>query len=99
MKHVRVFPTNQMATKRTNHDQDQRHKYYHLTRPFHLTLKMTTAQVVETSVNTLQQSHSHMDDHTTNILIIIVKSCTFTINCNSVCLLSLTHQHPHYDSR
>ena len=49
------------------HDQDQRHKYHHLTRPFHMTLKMTTAQVVETSVTTNNNSlpgyYSHPDDH------------------------------------
>ena len=50
-KHVRVFPTNRITTKRTNHDHDQGRQCRHLTRPFHLILKMTTSQVVETSVN------------------------------------------------
>ena len=31
----------------------------------HLTLKMTTAQVVETSVNSSFQNYTHPDDHTT----------------------------------
>ena len=50
----------------TNHDQDQRHEYHHLTRPFHMTLKMTTAQFVETSVtnnNSLPGDYSHLDHH------------------------------------
>ena len=34
----------------TNPNQDQRHKYHHLTTTLHSTLKMTTAQVVKTSV-------------------------------------------------
>ena len=42
--------TNHITTKLTHQSQDQRHKYHHLTTTLHLTLKMTTAQVVETSV-------------------------------------------------
>ena len=49
----------------TNHNQDHRHKYHHLTTTLHLTLKMTTAQVVETSVtnNSLSKDYLHPDDH------------------------------------
>ena len=45
---------------------DQRHKYHHLTKTLCLTLKMTTAQVVETSVtnSSLSKDYSHPDDHT-----------------------------------
>ena len=48
-------------TKLTNQNQDQRHKYHHLT----ATLKMTTAQVVETSVtnNSLSKGYPHPEDH------------------------------------
>ena len=45
-----VLTTNHITTKLTNPNQDQRHKYHHLTTTLHLTLKMTAAQVVETSV-------------------------------------------------
>ena len=46
-----------------------RHKYYHLTTTLHLTLKMTTAQVVETSVtnNSLSKDYLHLDDHAKQI--------------------------------
>ena len=49
----------------TNPNHDQRHKYHHLATTLHLTLKMTTAQVVETSVtnNSLSEDHPHPDDH------------------------------------
>ena len=42
------------------------HKYHHLTMTLHLTLKMTTAQVVGTSVtnNSLPKDCPHPDDHT-----------------------------------
>ena len=42
------------------------HKYHHLTNTLHLTLKLTTAQVVETSVtsNSLSKDYLHPDDHT-----------------------------------
>ena len=49
-------------TKLTNQNLDQRHKYHHLTTTLHLTLKMTTAQVVETSVT--NNSLPHPEDHT-----------------------------------
>ena len=44
----------------------QRHKYHHLTNTLHLTLKMTIAQVVETSVTNhrLSKDSSHPDNHT-----------------------------------
>ena len=47
-------------TKLTYQNQDQRHKYHHLMTTLHLTLKMTTAQVVETSVtnNSLSEDYS-----------------------------------------
>ena len=43
-------------------------KYHHLTTP-HLTLKLTTAQVVETSVtsNSLSKDYLHPDDHAKQI--------------------------------
>ena len=47
-----VLTTNHITTKLTNPNHDQRHKYHHLTMTFHLTLKMTTAQIVKTSVTT-----------------------------------------------
>ena len=47
-----------------NHD--QMHKYHHLMTMLLLTLKLTTAQVVETSVtnNSLSKDYPHPDDHT-----------------------------------
>ena len=45
-----ILTTNHITTKLTNQDHDQRHKYHHLTNTLHLTLKMTAAQVVESSV-------------------------------------------------
>ena len=49
--------------------QDQRHKYHHLTITLHWTLKMTTAQVVETSVtnSSLSKDSPHLDDHAKQI--------------------------------
>ena len=44
-----VLTANHITTKLTNRNKDPRHKY-HLTMTLHLTLKMTTAQVGETSV-------------------------------------------------
>ena len=57
--------TNHITTKLTNPIGDQRHKNHHLTTTLHLTLKTTTAQVVETSVsnNTLSKDYPHLDDH------------------------------------
>ena len=54
-----------ITTKLTNQNQDQRHKCHHLTMTLHLTLKMTTAQVVETSVtnNSLSKDYLHPEDH------------------------------------
>ena len=50
-------------------NQDQRHKYHHLTTTLHLTLKMTTTQVVETSVtnNSLSKDYPHPYNHTKQI--------------------------------
>ena len=50
---------------KTNQNQDQRHKYHHLTMTLHLTLKMTTAQVVKTSVtnNSLSKGYPQPEDH------------------------------------
>ena len=44
-------------------------KYHHLTTTLHLTLKMTTAQVVETSVtnNSLSKDYPHPDNHAKQI--------------------------------
>ena len=61
--------TNHITTKLTYQNQDQRHKYHHLTKTLHLTLKMTTAQVVKTSVtnNSLSKDYPHPDDHAKQI--------------------------------
>ena len=47
----------------------QRHKYHHLTTTLQLTLKMTTAQVFETSVtnNSLSKDYPHPDEHVKQI--------------------------------
>ena len=60
-----VLMTNHIMTKLTYQNQDQRHKYHHLMTTLHLTLKMTTAQVVERSVtnNSLSEDYPHLDDH------------------------------------
>ena len=50
-----VLTANHITTKLANPNEDQRHKYHHLTTTLYLILKMNTAQVVETSV-TKQQS-------------------------------------------
>ena len=44
-----VLTTNHITTKLTDPNHEQTHKYHHLTTTLHLTVKMTTAQVVETS--------------------------------------------------
>ena len=64
-----VLTTNHITTKLTYQSQDQRHKYHHLTTTLHLTLKMTTAQVVETSVtnSSLSKDYLHPDDHAKQI--------------------------------
>ena len=55
-----------VALRQTGKEHDQRHKYHHLTTTFHLTLKMTTTQVVEKSVNnnSLSEDLSRPYDHT-----------------------------------
>ena len=55
-----------IMTKLTNQNHNQRHKYHHLTKTLHLTLKMTTTQMVRTSVtnNSLSKDYPHPDDHT-----------------------------------
>ena len=59
-----VLTTNHITTKLTNPNQDQRHKYHHLKTTLRLTLKMTTAQAVETVTNnSLSEDYSHLDDH------------------------------------
>ena len=52
-------------TKMTNPNHNQRHKYHHLRTTLYLTLKMTTAQVVKTSVtnNSLSKDYPQPDDH------------------------------------
>ena len=64
-----VLTTNHITTKLTYHNQDQRHKYHHLTTTLHLTLKISTAQVIETSVtnNSLSEGYPHPDDHAKQI--------------------------------
>ena len=58
-----------ITTKLTNQTHDLRHKYHHLTKTLHLTLRkrMTTALVVETSVtnnnNSLSKDYPHPNDH------------------------------------
>ena len=61
--------TNHMTTKLTNPNEDQRHKYHHLMTTLHLTLKMTTAQVMETTVTkrSLSNEYLHRDDHAKQI--------------------------------
>ena len=46
-------------------EQRQTNNYHHLTTTLHLTLKMTTAQGVETSVtdNSLSKDYLHPDNH------------------------------------
>ena len=63
-----ISSTNLITTKLTNQNQDRRHKYHHLTTTLHLTLKMTTAQVVETSVNnnSLSKGYPHLEARQTN---------------------------------
>ena len=53
----------------TYQNQDQRHKYHHLTTALHLTQKVTTAQVVEMSVtnNSLPKDDLHPDDYAKQI--------------------------------
>ena len=65
-----VLTTNHITTKLTNLNHNQRHKHHHLTMTLHLTLKMTTAQVVKTSVtnNSLSKDYPHPDDHTKQII-------------------------------
>ena len=64
-----VLTTNHIMTKLTYQNQDQRHKYHHLMMTLHLTLKLTTTQVVETSVtsNSLSKDYLHPDDHAKHI--------------------------------
>ena len=61
--------SNDITTKIINPNEDQKHKYHHLTTTLHLTLKMTTSQVVETSVtnNSLSKDYLHPDDHAKQI--------------------------------
>ena len=64
-----VLTTNHITTKMTKYpNQNQRHKYHHLTTTLHFTL-MTTAQVVEMSVtnNSLSKDYPHPDDHAKQI--------------------------------
>ena len=62
--------TNHITTKLTNPNQDQRQKCHHLTMTLHLTLKMTTAQVVKISVtnNSLSKDYLHPDHYTRQTL-------------------------------
>ena len=64
-----VLMTSHITTKLTNPNHDQRYKYHHLTATLHLTLKMTTAQVVKTLVtnNSLSKDYLHPDDHAKQI--------------------------------
>ena len=66
--------TNHITTKLTNPNHDQRHKYHHLKMTLHLTLKMTTAQVVGTLVtnNSLSEDYSHPDDHSRQAITTII---------------------------
>ena len=60
-----VLTTNHIYTKLTNPNHNQRHKYNHLRTTLHLTLKMTTTQVVDTSVtNNSLKDNLHLDNHT-----------------------------------
>ena len=64
-----VLTTNHIMTKLTNPNEDQRDKYHHLMTNLQLTLKMTTTQVVETSVtnNSLSKDYPDPDDHAKQI--------------------------------
>ena len=75
--------TNLITTKPTNQNQDHRHKYHHLTTTLHLTLKMTIAQVVETSVTnkSLSKDYLHPDDHNKPITESIIGSSKFPGKC------------------
>ena len=53
-----------ITTKLTYQNQDQRHKYHHLMTTLHLTLKMTSAQVV---TNNSLEDYLHLDDHAKQI--------------------------------
>ena len=59
-----VSTTNRITKNVTNQNHNQRCKYHHLMKTLHLTLKMTSAQVVETSgtKNSLKDYY-HPDDH------------------------------------
>ena len=65
-----VLTTNHITTKLTDPNHEQTHKYHHLTTTLHLTVKMTTAQVVETSAtnNNLSKDYLHPDDHAKHII-------------------------------
>ena len=58
-----VSRTNPITTKLD--PRPEAYKYHHLTMTLHLTLKMTTAQVVEMSVtnNSLSKDYPHPEDH------------------------------------
>ena len=65
-KHYTSLSANTIMAKLTNHVQWTKPIRHRLTNTIHLTLKMTSAQVVETSVtnNSSFQNYSHADDHT-----------------------------------
>ena len=60
--------------RQTCNDIITRHNYHHLTKTFHLTLKMTTAQVVETSitVSSLSEDFPHLDGHARQTILHLV---------------------------
>ena len=73
-----------------------------------MTLKMTTAQVVETSVtvtNSSFQNYTHPDDHTTQTtdtpgfkpftIYIVYKYTVFTVNCVCVCVCIYIYIYTH----
>ena len=65
-----ISRTNLIMTKLTNQNQDQRHKYHHLTTTLHLTLKMTTTQVQskrQSPATVFLKINLHLDDHAKQI--------------------------------
>ena len=52
---------------------NETHKYHHLTTTLHLTLTITTAQVIETSItkNSLSKDYPHPEDHAKQIKLLL----------------------------
>ena len=75
---------------------DQRHKYHYLTMILHLTLKMTTTQLVRTSVtnNSLTKDYPH--PHTKQITVLLTephRSSSNVTDCRIAFANSLGRKH------